>query len=383
MRQKIAAFCDPDRRYLERLSAFIDRQRKPPLLLAMEGFTNLQSLEQYLEKNTPSCLLLAQEYAGAGERKTIRKLFSGPCAVLAGPENEEIRLTGKEGISGEEPRKDDLTEESVPMEAAGETEWPRILKYQAADTLLEEIQGLIRGEEKEEPIATGSRKEPESFLCPMIGIYSPVGRCGKTSFAQTLGMILSQEGKQVLYLCLDEFGSQTNESTQIDLSDLFYEWRGKNGLIDPERLDQAVLATGRSGFRMLASPASPLDLWDITPGEWKGVLEAIGNRHRPDVMILDMGTQFREAYRLLPFCRILFVPSSHDPLSARKIQNCKTGFRLLDNREMEEKMCVLFLPELPREDYEGDPGKLAAGTMGHFVRKLLKSRQWPGPGLME
>ena len=38
----------------------------------------------------------------------------------------------------------------------------------------------------------------------MIGVYSPIGRCGKSSFAFTLGQVLAREEK-VLYITLEEF----------------------------------------------------------------------------------------------------------------------------------------------------------------------------------
>ena len=57
-----------------------------------------------------------------------------------------------------------------------------------------------------------------------LGVYSPVGRCLKTSFALTMGKLLAQE-ERVLYLNLEEFSGLSvlmKEEYKSDLSDLLY-----------------------------------------------------------------------------------------------------------------------------------------------------------------
>ena len=59
-------------------------------------------------------------------------------------------------------------------------------------------------------------------LAKVLGVYSPVGRCLKTSFALTMGKLLAQE-ERVLYLNLEEFSGLSvlmKEEYKSDLSDL-------------------------------------------------------------------------------------------------------------------------------------------------------------------
>ena len=58
----------------------------------------------------------------------------------------------------------------------------------------------------------------------ILGIYSPIGRCLKTSLALTLGQQLARDGK-VLYLGLDAFAGFSRligNSCKNDLSDVLY-----------------------------------------------------------------------------------------------------------------------------------------------------------------
>ena len=64
----------------------------------------------------------------------------------------------------------------------------------------------------------------------IIGVYSPLGRCLKTSFALALGQILAKD-KAVLYLNLEEysgFEELLGKKFPTNLSDLFYYVRQGN-----------------------------------------------------------------------------------------------------------------------------------------------------------
>ena len=65
----------------------------------------------------------------------------------------------------------------------------------------------------------------------IIGVYSPVGRCGKTSLALAMGQLLAREEK-LLFITLDTFTGFfpvfVDEQWKRDLSDLIYS-RSKQG----------------------------------------------------------------------------------------------------------------------------------------------------------
>ena len=78
-------------------------------------------------------------------------------------------------------------------------EFPNIYKYQSADGILREVMACYQIEDNREFTPVG---KPSS----LIGVYSPVNRCLKTSFCLSMGQILSKERK-VLYLNLEDCSS--------------------------------------------------------------------------------------------------------------------------------------------------------------------------------
>jgi hypothetical protein len=70
---------------------------------------------------------------------------------------------------------------------------------------------------------TLKKTRDESGKLKVIGGYSPVRRCGQSSFLKNLGQVLGRNSK-VLYLSFDPFSGQqtSDESGRHDLQDLLY-----------------------------------------------------------------------------------------------------------------------------------------------------------------
>ena len=67
--------------------------------------------------------------------------------------------------------------------------YPSVYKYQAADSLIREVIGCYCESPEEAGLVVRGRK------ARILGIYSPIGRCLKTSLALTLGQQLAREGR--------------------------------------------------------------------------------------------------------------------------------------------------------------------------------------------
>ena len=93
-----------------------------------------------------------------------------------------------------------------------------VYKYQASDDLLREVMSWYRPQEIPVLMTAAGRRSR------ITGVYSPIGRCGKTSFALTLGQVLAREEK-VLYITLEEFSGLSALTGTVytgGLSDLLY-----------------------------------------------------------------------------------------------------------------------------------------------------------------
>ena len=83
----------------------------------------------------------------------------------------------------------------------------------------------------------------------IYAVYSPLGRCLKTSFALTLGQILAKE-RAVLYLNLEEysgFEEMLGKGFAQNLSDLLYFVRQENGNLI-YKMNSMVQTIKQSGF---------------------------------------------------------------------------------------------------------------------------------------
>ena len=155
MMKKIMAVYDADSRYADRLAEFVNQRSQVPFQVV--AFTSLEKLKEFAAREKIDLLL-----AGSGVEK--EQLDGIPAAQVVW-----------------------LSENGVAEE--GEAV---VYKYQASDDLLREVMSWYRPQEIPVLMTSAGRRSR------ITGVYSPIGRCGKTSFALTLGQVLARKEK-VLY----------------------------------------------------------------------------------------------------------------------------------------------------------------------------------------
>lgn len=130
-----------------------------------------------------------------------------------------------------------------------------VYKYQASSQIVREVMACYGEEKSVLPVQSSALKKSTDIL----GVYSPLGRCLKTSFALTLGQILAKE-RPVLYLNLEEyagFEELFGRSFSGTLSDLLYfVQQGENNL--SVKLSGMVQTAGTLDF--IPPVQSPLDI---------------------------------------------------------------------------------------------------------------------------
>ena len=98
-----------------------------------------------------------------------------------------------------------------------------IYKFQSGDDIIREVMAAYSEIPGIRPNTAGAMGQSRRI----IGVYSPIGRCGKTCLALAIGQILAKEEK-VLFVTLDTFTGFTgllNERWKRDLSDLIYYYK--------------------------------------------------------------------------------------------------------------------------------------------------------------
>ena len=170
-------------------------------------------------------------------------------AAFAGEQEIELLLISSSAMC-DEVRK--LPVKRIIILSEGEmlkelSEYPFVYKYQASDSLVSEVMNYYAEAPSAEPVPL-LKKQVE-----LIGIYSPVKRTLRTSFALTLGQLLAKE-RHVLYINLESyagFSSLFGKGVQSGYygSDLFYQGRKQPadlsaGIDRSESLRSGLCASG-------------------------------------------------------------------------------------------------------------------------------------------
>ena len=170
--KKMMAVYDTDTRYAERLSDYVNRKEKG--VFTAQAFTSKEKLAEYAKKHEIDVLL-------SGERTDSGDISGIPSAqkIYMSEETEKQMDSGKE-----------------------------IYKFQSGDDIIREVMAVYSEIPGIRANVAGSTDQSRRI----IGVYSPIGRCGKTCLALAIGQVLAKEEK-VLFVTLDTFVIARVETT--------------------------------------------------------------------------------------------------------------------------------------------------------------------------
>lgn len=331
MKKSIFAVCDLEASYACNLMDYLNEKRTTPF--EVQAFTNVESLQEFAKTHEIEILLISTR-AMCNE---IRNLPVNRTIILS--EGEELQ---------------DLEE------------YPFVYKYQSSDMILSEVLEYYAQSSHPQPYIIGNPARKTR----LYGIYSPIARSRKTSFALALGEVLA-ETKNVLYLNFEEFsGFEELFQTKYraDLSDLIYFTRQKeDGFVF--RLN-SVIQTFHE-LQYVPPAISPADIRDVSGSEWLEFLDEIIKCCEYDVIILDLSEQVDELFQVLNFCDRIYMPVQDDVVSQAKLAQYEHLVQMLDMGDILDKTRRLRLPMQPLQK-EGDlTQQLVWGEMGDYVRRLL------------
>ena len=344
----LLAVLDQDETYVWKLTEYMNAKSGFPFEAA--AFTDLEKLSAYQKRQEIQALLMDEDF-----------------------------LTGhEETISGLSPQIFLLSDQAES--SMGNSRYRVLNRYTPAEELISRLMDACAGFRPDE--SRQEHREPDGLRrswgfpaeCELIGIYSPVGRCGKTGFALALGEVLAEK-KRVIYLNLERYsglkdiGVMSEEAG--DINDLIYFCR-----IDPENLVYRLGAMIRT-FRNLdyiAPPVSGEDVMNIDADEWSNVLTALVRAGEYETVILDLGISVTDAIPLLERCTRIYMPVLDDRVSEAKRSHFYRAAECMGRARLTEKVMPLHLPVLKEELWGKDmPARLLRGKMGAFARRLVLS----------
>lgn len=336
MRKRIFAVCDLEESYACSLTDYLNEKKSTPF--EVQAFTNVESLQAFAREHEIEILLISTR-AMCNE---IREL----------PVARTIILSEGEPLQGLE-------------------EYPFVYKYQSSDQLLSEVLEYY-AEAQPQPYIFGSSARKTRIY----GVYSPIGRARKTSFALTLGEMLS-ENSQVLYLNFEEFSGFEelfNRKYRTDISDLIYFSRQKEGGFI-YKLNSVVQTFHELHY--IPPALSPADIRDVSGKEWMDFLQEISMYGEYDILILDLSEQVDDLFQILRICDRIYLPVLEDAISQAKLSQYEKLIHMLDMEDILEKTRKLKLPVQPLLRENGDiMQQLLWGEMGNFVRKMLLEEEF-------
>ncbi len=333
--KRIMAVYDVDPFYAERLAEFANQKEKTPFTVV--AFTSLTRLKQFAEEQSVELLL-----AGDGVPEECLKEL-------------DIRQVMRLG------EVKDMTAPDVPV----------IYKYQSSDAVLREVMACYQVQPEQMPLmAVGIRST-------IIGICSPVGRCGKTGFGFTLGQIMARDSK-VLFLGLEEYSALsrlTQTQYAATLTDLVYYYQ--SGEYNRMRLASVVYSW--NGMDYIPPVSYAEDLAELDGEEFAGLIRRIAAEGIYDAVILDLGHLVRKLEPVLEQCDMIYAPIREDCVSAAKVDAWHSYILHSGREELWERIRLLKLPVpstvRPAESYLE---QLLWGEVGDFCRSLLKGTKGGG-----
>ena len=295
----------PDAALGKRLAAFWSQQKS--LALPVRAFSERAAYERFLASSAVEILLFSEHFAAE-----IQGLVGNSFAVLL----------SEDGFVGESARN------AVSV--------PALFLYRPADALARSIMALY-AEARGNSLVAVSRGE-----CEILGIYSPVHRCGKTTLALSLGLARAARGKTLL-LSLEEYagvyGRIAAESSN-SLSELLlahctgrYRW---------SELQSRLSSFG--ALKLLPPVRSAEDLSLLPPEELAALVQRIADESAYRNLILDFGSFGRRALELLEICDRVFMPVLGDPLSALKLASFREYLERSGREKLLEKIETMELP---------------------------------------
>lgn len=208
-----------------------------------------------------------------------------------------------------------------------------VYKYQSGEELLAE---LIRGCSAQEHMGSTFLKTVRKKEARVIGIFSPVRRAGKTSYALRLGQRLSEEAN-VLYLSMETYGGMGGHFAGggQTLSDVLYYARQEKSNLG---MFLAAIVEHRGKLDCVPPVQVSEDIKSLSGKEWLALIQKIMEQSIYEILILDLDEGVRELYQILDVCGEVHMAAAEDRISQAKVRQFEEELVLLGYGSVRQKL---------------------------------------------
>ncbi len=331
---------DSEAEYALKLAEYFNL--KSGLNYSVSVFTDYHSLKNYLSENNVDILLISEKFCQyMDDLKDIPNIFI-------------------------------LTEGNVDQVLQ---EYASLYKYQPTDCILRDVMTCYAADCPET-----SSKIPTALPAKITGVYSPVRRCGKTSFSLAYGCILSLS-KKCLYINLEEYSGFSYFVQDLfigDFSDLIYFYRQ-----NPANIDKKLTALSRSYHNLDYIPPMHFgcDIRNMEIQDLVSFVQAVSKTRLYEEIILDISDSVSDVPSLLSICDHIYMPSTKDSISNLKIEEAWANYESAGQVSIRDKTEILILPYADQNifsdqsitDYNSSVfmEKLLFSEFGVYIRNLI------------
>ncbi len=299
----ILAVCDSETEYAYRLVEYFSNKKGFPFQIQL--FTSGNTLREYSVHHPISVVLIAE------------KDFS-----------EDIREIGVEHLL-------------VLGEGCGKVvENVKVLdKYQSCERIMKELLEWLSEEGALGAVVSNSK------ALKLIGVYSPVGKCLKTSFSVVLGQVLAKKHR-VLYLnmeCYSGLGKLLQKDFSTDMSELIYYLQNSSEKLI-YRMGSMIERVGE--LDILPPFDSFLDFVSVSGEEWLQLFHEIERGSDYEYLILDLSDAVQGLFDILRLCNVVYTLSRKDGFAMAKITQYEEVLRKCSYEDIWQKTKHCIIPEI-------------------------------------
>ena len=179
--------------------------------------------------------------------------------------------------------------------------------------------------------------QSNNAVTTIIPVYSPVGGSGKSTIAAGLSFALSEYGRQVFYLNLEDIQSTDlyfNGENNQSLSDVIFEVKDRA----PDFIAKLLSSINKdrdTGVDYLNPTESIFDIEDMTEEDAKWLIEGICNVGKYDYIIVDMSSKYNSLYNMILKSHLvakIVCPILNDRTSLNKLEKYVDNIASRDNK---------------------------------------------------
>ncbi|MBD5453054.1 MAG: hypothetical protein HDR30_01835 [Lachnospiraceae bacterium] len=328
MKEKIFAICDLDESYAFRMAEYITE--KVPMPYVLHLFTKTDELRIFMEKHKVFILLIGES--------AVRKLDSGM----------------------DIPNIFVLLENGQKMEA----DWKYIDKFQSPQKIIGKLAEYMPDWQ-----GWNEEKSMQAAQLKIVGVYSPVKRCLQTSFALTMGQLLSREHK-VLYLnfeCYSGFAQMLQKEFPEDMLDVLYYFKCAREKLS---IRLSSIVQNINGLDFIPPGQTSLDMQGISAEKWIELLEMIEKVSDYEYLILDLSDGMNGLFELLSRCYKIYTITRDDGFAMAKMHQYEQILQMNGMHDIAGKTVKCKFPFF--EKLPLDLSLMTHGELAGYVKAIIQ-----------